>query len=54
LARLKENGHPITRPDIARILRRENPETYAGEEAAVTLRRVYRISVKLKASAQRR
>lgn len=45
---LMEFGHRITRPDIARFLRRDNPADYEGEDETVTIRRVYRLSAALK------
>ncbi len=47
LARLAEPGQRVTRSKIARALRREHPGDYEGENEAVTVRRVYRVSAKL-------
>ncbi len=49
---LTEPGHRITRPDIARALRSQNPADYEGEDEAVTVRRVYRMSKALKVGAR--
>jgi hypothetical protein len=43
-AGLAEPGQSVTRPKIARHLRRENPADYEGEDEAVTVRRLYRLS----------
>ncbi len=50
---LLEPGRLVTRRDIARALRSENPADYEGEDKAVTIRRLYRISGKLKARGPR-
>jgi hypothetical protein len=50
LAALAEPGQAVTRPKIARFLRRENPADYEGEDEAATIRRVYRISALIKTS----
>jgi hypothetical protein len=52
-AGLLEPGQHVTRPDIARVLRSENPADYEGEDEAATVRRLYRLSVKLNARGPR-
>jgi hypothetical protein len=47
-----EPGQRVTRPDIARYLRTENVAEYEGEDEAVTVRRLYRISEGLQASGR--
>ena len=47
LVGLAEPGGVLTRPKIARALRRENPAEYDDEDEAVTVRRLYRLSGKL-------
>jgi hypothetical protein len=45
-----EPGQRITRPKIARALRREHATDYEGEDEAATVRRLYRISALIKTS----
>lgn len=47
-AEFAERGQSITRPKITQALRREHPAEYEGEDEAVTVRRLYRISAMLK------
>ena len=44
-AAFAEPGQRATRPNIARVLRVQNPADYEGEDEAVTIRRLYRLSV---------
>jgi hypothetical protein len=39
-----EPGQRVTGPDIARVLRSENPADYEGEDEPVTVLRLYRLS----------
>jgi hypothetical protein len=47
-AGLVEPGQTVTRPMIAHALRRDHPTDYEGEDAAGTVRRLYRISARLR------
>lgn len=51
-AGLAEPGQSVTRPKIARHLRRVNPADYEGEAEAVTVRRLYRMSANLRTDAR--
>jgi hypothetical protein len=48
LARSGAADQRLTVPDIARGMRSDDPADYQGEDEAVTIRRLYRISAKLK------
>jgi hypothetical protein len=47
-AAFAEPGQRVTRPNIARVLRGQNPADYEGEDETVTIRRLYRLSVAMR------
>jgi hypothetical protein len=47
-AAFAEPGQRVTRPNIARVLRGQNPADYGGEDEGATVRRLYRLSAAMR------